>query len=87
MKREEIILDLRKYIQERFGVPEGDPDFHGNTDLFSYGYIDSLGAAELTAFIERRFGIAFTDADWVTFPLATMEEIATFVSKRQIGGH
>jgi acyl carrier protein len=80
-----IISELRTYITTRFAVPENDPEFTNTVDLFSYGYIDSLGAADLTSFIESRFAITFTDADWVTFPLSSAEEIARFVSKRKLG--
>ena len=79
----EIASELRGFIRDRFGVPENDPDFNDNVDLFNYGYIDSFGAVELTSFVEKRFSVKFAESDWVQFPLSTVEEIATFVSKRQ----
>ena len=85
MSIENIVSELRTYITNRFAVPESDPEFTNTVDLFSYGYIDSLGAADLMSFIERRFDITFTDADWGTFPLSSVEEIARFVSKRKLG--
>lgn len=84
MRTDDIVSELRAFIINRFAVPEDDHDFSNTVDLFNYGYIDSLGAADLVSFIESRFAIRFTDADWVTFP-NNIEEIASFVSKRQLG--
>jgi len=50
--------------------------------LFNYGYIDSIGAVELTGFVERQFGVVFADADWINFPLSSIREISMFVAKR-----
>ena len=85
MQIDHIVSELRTFIIGRFAVPENDRDFTDAIDLFNYGYIDSLGAADLAAFVERRFGIKFSDVDWVTFPLSNINEIASFVSKRQLG--
>ncbi|HEU0048179.1 MAG TPA: acyl carrier protein [Nitrososphaera sp.] len=85
MEIPEITSELSGFIRERFGVPEKDSEFTDQVDLFSYGYIDSFGAVELTDFIEKRFSVAFTAADWVAFPLNTIEEISTFVSRRLKG--
>jgi methoxymalonate biosynthesis acyl carrier protein len=85
MRTDDIVSELRIFIMTRFAVPERDRDFTNTVDLFNYGYIDSLGAADLASFIESRFGIKFSDTDWVSSPLSTIEEIAGFVSKRQLG--
>jgi methoxymalonate biosynthesis acyl carrier protein len=84
MRTDDIVSELRTFIIKHFAVPEDDRDFTNAVDLFNYGYIDSLGAADLASFIESRFGVKFTDADWVTFP-NNIVEIANFVSKRQLG--
>lgn len=85
MEIHDIATALRGLIRERFGVPENDPDFNDDVDLFNYGYIDSFGAVELTGLIEKRFSIKFTNSDWVTFPLSTIKQISDFISKRQKG--
>ncbi len=85
MDTEQIRSKLRRFVQERFTIPENDPDFSDDIDLFNYGYIDSIGAVELTGFVEREFGVRFTDSDWVTFPLSSIREISAFVAKRLEG--
>ena len=85
MDIDEITSELRGFIQKRFGIPENDSDFNDEVDLFNYGYIDSFGAVELSSFIEGQFSIRLTESDWATFPLDTIREISSFVTKRQKG--
>jgi len=85
MHTDEIRSELRKFIRLQFAIPENDPDFSDDIDLFNYGYIDSFGAVELTGFIERQFGTTFADSDWTKFPLSSIREISTFVAKRLEG--
>ena len=85
METQEIATALRGFIREHYGVPENDSDFSDEVDLFNYGYIDSFGAVDLTSFIEKQFAIKFANSDWVTFPLSTIDQISSFVSKRRKG--
>jgi methoxymalonate biosynthesis acyl carrier protein len=86
MRQDNIMLELRSFIQERFQVPENDPDFSDDVNLFDYGYVDSFGAVELTCFVKENFSVEINDSDLVAFPLNTIREIATFTVKRQDGG-
>lgn len=85
MHTEDIGSALRTFVRQQFSIPEDDPDFTDDVDLFNYGYIDSLGAVELTGFIERQFEVRFTDSDWINFPLNSIREISAFVAKRKKG--
>ena len=76
---------LRSFIQERFEVPETDPDFSNDVHLFDYGYVDSFGAVELNSFVEKTFAIKVTTSDLIAFPLNTIQEIATFIARRRAG--
>lgn len=87
MQNEEITAELREYVPERFAIRENDPDFSDEVDLFNYGYVDSVGAVELTEFVEGKFGIEFTYSDWVNFPLSSIRDIASFVAKRREEKH
>jgi methoxymalonate biosynthesis acyl carrier protein len=78
----DIGSELRNFVRRRFFIPKDDPDFTDDVDLFNYGYIDSLGAVELTGFVEQQFGVAFTDSDWINFPLSSIREISAFIAKR-----
>jgi D-alanine--poly(phosphoribitol) ligase subunit 2 len=85
MHTEAIRSELRKFVRQQFSIPENDPDFSDDIDLFNYGYIDSIGAVELTAFVEKHFGIRFSDSDWVNSPLNSIGEISFFIGKRLEG--
>lgn len=85
METHDIADALRRFIRERYQIPDNDPDFNDEVDLFNYGYIDSFGAVDLTSFVESQFAIKFTNSDWVTFPLSNLNQIASFVARRKRG--
>jgi methoxymalonate biosynthesis acyl carrier protein len=85
MHTEEIASELRRFVRQQFSIPEDDSDFSDDINLFNYGYVDSIGAVELTGFVERQFGVRFTDSDWINSPLSSIREISTFVAKRLQG--
>ena len=76
-------LALRNFIVERFKIPENDPDFTNEVHLFDYGYIDSFGAVDLTAFVEKAFSVKVSESDMIVHPLNTILEIASFALKRR----
>jgi acyl carrier protein len=82
MKSDQITSKLREFVQHRFSIPENDPDFSDEIDLFNYGYVDSIGAVELTGFVAREFGVKFADSDWLNFPLSSIRAISAFVAQR-----
>jgi acyl carrier protein len=54
----ETIADgLERFIRERFSVPDTDTQFSQQVNLWEEGYVDSLGAVELIAFIESTYTI------------------------------
>jgi acyl carrier protein len=56
-----LIEALSDFIRERFSVPADDSNFHPDVHLWNEGYVDSLGIAEVVAFVEERFGIVLPD--------------------------
>jgi methoxymalonate biosynthesis acyl carrier protein len=86
MEQDDIMRELRTFIQERFNVPGNDPDFNDDVNLFDYGYVDSFGAVELTSFVKKKYSVEITGSDLVAFPLNTVREIATFTVNRRHGG-
>lgn len=85
MDLDQVLIELRNFIRERFKVPESDKDFTDEVHLFDYGYVDSFGAVDLTAFIEQRFAVKISQSDLIAFPMNTMKEISQFVCKRLKG--
>jgi len=81
MKLEDIILTLENYVNEHFDIGD-DPDYNAEVDLFEYGFLDSMGAMEVIAFIEEEFGIEITQKDIVLYPMNTVTEIAEVVAEK-----
>jgi D-alanine--poly(phosphoribitol) ligase subunit 2 len=85
MDTNEIAARLRSYIRQKFGIPDSDPQFSDDVDLFNYGYIDSFGAVDLHAFIEDAFSVRPTSSELIAVPLNTISQIAEFLARRQTG--
>jgi methoxymalonate biosynthesis acyl carrier protein len=85
MEIQDIMAELQRYIRQQYKVAEKDPDFTDDVHLFDYGYIDSFGAVDLIAFVEKTFQVKIKESDLIAYPLNTIRDIATFVTKRQKG--
>ena len=78
MNIEEIIQTLEDYIREQFEIGN-DPDYNSEVDLFEYGFLDSMGAMEVIAYIEEESSIEITQKDVVLYPMNTIAEIAEVI--------
>ena len=78
MNIEEIIQTLEDYIREQFDIGN-DPDYNSEVDLFEYGFLDSMGAMEVIAYIEEEYSIEITQKDVVLYPMNTIAEIAEVI--------
>ena len=76
---------LRAFIMHYADIPEDDPDFNDDVDLFDYGYVDSLGATEILLYLEDTFHITITQEDITLYPMNTVNEIAE-VAERKLNG-
>lgn len=83
MEINEIETRLRRFVRQHYSVPETDREFSDTVNLFNYGYVDSFGAVDLYAFVEKEFSVSISEADLVTMPLNTIHEISTFVAQQQ----
>jgi len=81
MNIEEIIKTLEDYIREQFDIGD-DPDYNPEVDLFEYGFLDSMGAMEVIAYIEEEYSIEITQKDVVLYPMNTIAEIAEVIANK-----
>ncbi|MGI5970770.1 MAG: acyl carrier protein [Oscillospiraceae bacterium] len=81
MELDEIVRVLDEFVRGQFEL-DGDPDYGTDVNLFDYGYVDSLGAAEIIMFIEERFNCTISQKDISKYPMNTVEEIAKVVSDK-----
>jgi acyl carrier protein len=72
---------IRAFIEKQFLV-EFDATFPETTDLFREGVMDSFGYVQLHRFLEREFGIAFSEAELTKNLLASCTEICVYVLRK-----
>jgi D-alanine--poly(phosphoribitol) ligase subunit 2 len=83
METKDIAFQLKRFIRDRFHIPEVDPEFTDDVNLFNYGYVDSFGAVDLYAYIEKEFSLRFSESELATAPLNTIRELSSFIASRQ----
>ena len=53
---ENAAATLEAFIRQNYNLEDDDPYFDRDINLWEQGYIDSLGAVEIIAFLEKNFG-------------------------------
>jgi len=77
----DVKTQLFDFIRDHFDIGD-DPDYTTDVHLFDAGFVDSLGAVEIIAFIEKTFGIKITQKDITLFPMNTVDEITAVVEAK-----
>jgi len=75
--------DIRDFIVENFMFGEGGDTLADDQSLVEGGLIDSLGVAELVAFIESRFAVVPDDAELTPDNLDSIDRIAAFITRKR----
>lgn len=75
--------DIRAFVIDNFLFGEGGDRLSSDESLVEAGLIDSMGVAELVAFIESRYGIAVADDELVPDNLDSIARIVAFVARKQ----
>jgi acyl carrier protein len=81
MTEPEVAACTEEWVRRQFSVNASDPRFGRDVDLFEGGYVDSVGLAELLAFLEEEFSVAIPDEVLVSDEFATIEGIARIVHR------
>jgi acyl carrier protein len=82
---ETIAEALERFIRDRFKVPSQDQVFSRTIRLWDEGYVDSIGVAEMIAFLESTFSVKISN-DVVFSPDFThIDGIARLVVHLQAG--
>ena len=77
----EIEQALYDFIKEHFDIGT-DPDYTVDVHLFDSGFVDSLGAIEIINFAESKWNVEITQKDLTLYPMNTVQEIASVISKK-----
>jgi acyl carrier protein len=79
VNQSEVAGRIEQFVRTQFSISPSDPGFGPGADLFDGGYVDSVGLAELLAYIEEEFGVAVPDDDLLAEDFATIEGMARTV--------
>ena len=84
----EIKSRVRAFVQENFLYAMPDFELADDDRLLERGVIDSMGVAEMIAFVESEFGIATSDDEVSEANYGSLTAIARFVvgKQRNAGG-
>ena len=80
MTAQQIADELEAFIRSQFMVSNADRSFDRTVDLFDGGYVDSIGLAELLAFIEDRFAVEIPEEDLFSARFASIEGMADIIA-------
>jgi len=79
----EIKSLVRTFVQENFLYAMPDFELGDEDRLLERGVIDSMGVAEMIAFVESEFGIATSDDEVSEANYGSLTAIARFVRGKQ----
>lgn len=78
-----IVQTIRRYILENFLFTDDESALGNGESFFAAGIIDSTGVLEIILFIEETFGIKVDDDDMLPEHLDSVNNLATFVRRKQ----
>ena len=81
MESSSIEGQIEDFLHRDFKISLSDPGFSRQVDLFGGGYVDSVGFAELLAFLAERFGVEVPESDLLSDEFSSIEGIAAVVRR------
>ena len=82
-----MLLDPQKIIKEFILESYLSLNIDYDTNIFSYGYISSLFAMRLVAFIETKFGIKFNNQELKFENFKTINNMCSVLDRLTAGQH
>lgn len=81
MSPQTIADHIEAFVRTQFEVNPDDNGFDRTVDLFALGYIDSIGFAELLAFLAEKFGVDVPEDDLLSEEFLRIDGMAMIVSR------
>jgi D-alanine--poly(phosphoribitol) ligase subunit 2 len=72
---------IEAFIRSQFEVDPSDDGFDRTIDLFELGYVDSVGFAELLAFLSEEFGVEVPEDDLLSDEFLRIDGMVMIVSR------
>jgi D-alanine--poly(phosphoribitol) ligase subunit 2 len=76
-----IASRIEAFVRTQFEIDPDDTGFDRTVDLFELGYVDSVGFAELLAFLNEEFGVDVPEDDLLSDEFLRIDGIARIVSR------
>jgi len=73
--------DIRAFMEEQFLV-EFDETLTEDSNLFKEGIMDSFGYVQLCRFLEKEYGITFTEEEMTSNVLVSLTQIRDTVARK-----
>jgi acyl carrier protein len=74
---------LRNFVQENFLYAMPNFELGDEDRLLEKGVVDSMGVAEMIAFVESEFGVLTSDEEVSEANFGSLSAIARFIASRQ----
>jgi acyl carrier protein len=78
-----IKLRVRTFVQENFLYAMPDFELGDDDRLLEKGVVDSMGVAEMIAFVESEFGVFTSDEEVSEANFGSLSAISRFIASRQ----
>jgi len=78
----ELNNKIRKYIESNLIVFEDEADFSDSDNIFQMGFVNSLFAMKLLAFIEQEFNITVENDEIDIKNFSSVNSIVTFITNK-----
>ena len=85
MTRQAIADRIEEFVRGQFEVDPTDTGFGRTVDLFELGYVDSVGFAELLAFLSEEFGVEVPEDDLLSEEFLRIDGMARIVGRLTVG--
>jgi D-alanine--poly(phosphoribitol) ligase subunit 2 len=72
---------IETFVRTEFEVSPSDNGFDREVDLFELGYIDSVGFAELLAFLSEEFGVDVPEYEILSDAFTHIDGMAAIVQR------
>jgi acyl carrier protein len=76
-----IASRIEAFVRSQFEIDPSDDGFNQTVDLFELGYVDSVGFAELLAFLAEEFGVDVPEDDLMSEDFVNIDGMARIVRR------
>ncbi|MCG3202963.1 MAG: hypothetical protein NFCOHLIN_02849 [Gammaproteobacteria bacterium] len=74
---------IRHYVLENFLFTDDESTLRDDDSFLARGIIDSVGALEIAAFLEERFGITVKDDELLPDNLDSVGNLVAYIERKQ----